>query len=42
MQALLSAMVGRIDEIQTGPPEPLLNNTLQGIARLPARFTAAK
>jgi cytochrome P450 len=42
MQALLRAMAGRIDEIQTGTPERLLNNTLQGIARLPARFSVAK
>ena len=36
MQALLSAMAGRVDEIHTGEPERLRNNTLQGIARLPA------
>ena len=34
-------MAGRIDAIQTGTPEPVVNNTLQGIARLPARFSAS-
>jgi cytochrome P450 len=39
MQSLLKAMVTRVAEIEVGEPEPLLNNTLQGISRLPARFT---
>jgi cytochrome P450 len=38
MQALLEAMVGRVGAIEVGSPQRLLNNTLQGIARLPARF----
>jgi hypothetical protein len=38
MQALLRAMVPQVDAIDVGRPRRLLNNTLQGIARLPARF----
>jgi cytochrome P450 len=38
MQALLRAMVPRVDAIDVGRPRRLLNNTLQGIAQLPARF----
>ena len=41
MQALLRAMVPRVEPIRTGAPERLRNNTLQGIARLPARFDPA-
>ncbi len=39
MQMLLEAMARRVTTIWTGTPTPLRNNTLQGIARLPARFT---
>ena len=38
MQALLRAMVPRVAAISAGPAERLLNNTLQGITRLPASF----
>jgi cytochrome P450 len=38
MRLLLEAMAAGVDAISTGPPEPLYNNTLQGIARLPAAF----
>lgn len=38
MHVLLEAMVSRVDQIVTGRPTPLRNNTLQGIATLPARF----
>jgi len=38
MQALLRAMVSRVRVIEAGRPERLLNNTLQGIAKLPAAF----
>jgi cytochrome P450 len=41
MQALLNAMVGRVDRVMVGAPERLLNNTLQGIKRLPATFMSA-
>lgn len=41
MQALLRAMVPDVEAIETGIPTPLHNNTLQGIARLPARFVDA-
>ena len=41
MQALLGAMVSRVGEIQVGRPRRLLNNTLQGITHLPARFKPA-
>lgn len=34
-------MTPRIGAITAGAPEPLLNNTLQGIARLPASFEAS-
>jgi cytochrome P450 len=40
MQALLRAMVTHVGEIHAGEPRRLLNNTLQGINHLPARFTA--
>ncbi|HMD56948.1 MAG TPA: cytochrome P450 [Solirubrobacteraceae bacterium] len=39
MQMLLEAMVSRVDSIWAGKPTPLRNNTLQGIARLPAQFS---
>lgn len=38
MRTLLEAMVPRVERITVGTPVPLANNTLQGIARLPARF----
>ena len=38
MLALLRAMVPRVARIEAGTPEPLMNNTLQGIAALPARL----
>jgi cytochrome P450 len=38
MQALLRAMVPRVSAIEVGRPRRLLNNTLQGIDHLPARF----
>jgi cytochrome P450 len=41
MNALLRAMVPRVAEIDVGAPEHVLNNTLQGISRLPARFVPA-
>jgi cytochrome P450 len=41
MQALLRAMAPRVSQIHVGEPSRLLNNTLQGIGHLPARFTAA-
>ena len=41
MHALLRAMVTRVGRIEVGTPEPLLNNTLQGIRRLVARFRRA-
>lgn len=41
MHALLNAMVPRVAEIEAGSPERVLNNTLQGISRLPARFVPA-
>ena len=41
MRLLLEAMVPRVDAILAGPPERLENNTLQGIARLPAVFEGA-
>lgn len=41
MQALLRAMVPHVGEIHVGEPRRLLNNTLQGINHLPARFTPA-
>jgi cytochrome P450 len=41
MQALLRAMVGRVQAIEVGTPQRLRNNTLQGIAHLPARFIPA-
>lgn len=40
LQALLRAMLPRVARIEAGVPEPLMNNTLQGIAALPARFEA--
>jgi cytochrome P450 len=40
MQALLRAMVDRVAAIEVGRPGRLRNNTLQGIAHLPARFVA--
>jgi cytochrome P450 len=38
MRTLLEAMVPRVEMIIVGTPTPLRNNTLQGIARLPARL----
>lgn len=40
MRTLLAAMVPAVERIVVGQPTPLRNNTLQGIARLPARFLA--
>ncbi len=40
MQLLLEAMTTRVARVVTGDPTRLRNNTLQGIARLPARFIA--
>ena len=40
MRLLLEAMTPSVEAITTGAPEPMLNNTLQGIARLPASFEA--
>lgn len=41
MQALLRAMAPHVSQIHVGEPRRLLNNTLQGITHLPARFTPA-
>ncbi|MDX6642081.1 MAG: hypothetical protein QOD76_43 [Solirubrobacteraceae bacterium] len=41
MHALLRAMVPCVERIQVGEPRRLLNNTLQGISHLPARFSSA-
>jgi cytochrome P450 len=38
MQALLRAMVERVQTIEVGTPQRLHNNTLQGVAHVPARF----
>lgn len=38
MRTLLAAMAPAVERIVVGQPTPLRNNTLQGIARLPARF----
>lgn len=38
MNALVRAMSPRVAAVEAGEPERLLNNTLQGISRLPARF----
>lgn len=38
LRLLLEALLPRVDRIVTGTPTPLRNNTLQGAARLPARF----
>lgn len=38
MNALVRAMIPHVAAVETGTPERLLNNTLQGISRLPARF----
>ncbi len=41
MNALMKAMIPRVEAVSTGDPERLLNNTLQGISRLPARFVSS-
>jgi cytochrome P450 len=41
MRALLEAMLPRVAAIETGPPEPALNNLLNGFRALPARFRPA-
>jgi cytochrome P450 len=41
MSALMRAMIPRVAALEVGEPERLLNNTLQGISRLPARFVSA-
>lgn len=38
MAALLRAMAPRVGRIEVGVPKPLENNTLQGVAALPATF----
>lgn len=38
MNALVRAMVPRVAAVEARDPERLINNTLQGISRLPARF----
>lgn len=38
MNALVRAMIPRVAAVEAGEPERLLNNTLQGISRMPARF----
>lgn len=38
MNALVRAMIPRVDAVEAGEPVRLLNNTLQGISRLPTRF----
>jgi cytochrome P450 len=38
MRALLRAMASRVRRVRVGAPKRLRNNTLQGIAELPARF----
>lgn len=38
MRTLLTAMIPHVERITVGQPVPLRNNTLQGIAQLPARF----
>lgn len=38
MNALVRAMTSRVAAVEAGEPTRLLNNTLQGISRLPARF----
>lgn len=41
MQALLRAMVPRVRAVIAGEAQPIRNNTLQGIASMPASFSAA-
>jgi cytochrome P450 len=41
MRALLEAMAPRVSSVQAGPPTRLRNNTLQGIARMPATLFPA-
>lgn len=41
MNALVRAMIPQVSSVETGEPERLLNNTLQGITRLPARFVTS-
>ncbi len=41
MRLLLEAMAPHVASITAGPPKPLRNNTLQGMAQLPAAFVAA-
>ncbi len=41
MHALLEAMVARVERIEARDPQPLLNNTLQGLSRLTARLLPA-
>lgn len=38
MNALVRAMIPHVAAVEAGTPERLLNNTLQGISKLPARF----
>lgn len=41
MQALLQAMVSRVEAIEVGEPSLALNNTIYGYGALPVRFTKA-
>ncbi len=38
MHALLRAMIPRVERIEAGEPQPLMNNTLQGVAKLATSF----
>jgi len=40
MHALLRAMIPRVEHIEAGDTQPLMNNTLQGIAKLATSFTS--
>ena len=40
MEALLGAIVARVDRIEAGVPEPLMNNTICSFAAMPMRFVA--
>ncbi len=40
MHALLRAMIPRVEHIEAMEPQPLMNNTLQGIAKLTSSFTS--
>ena len=38
MECLLAAIVERADDLEVGTPEPAMNNTICGFAKLPMRF----